>query len=209
MAKDAADEIETSEQFKTLLNTICQDLGRVLDKWTLFNGLMDAQRGAFTKALSQSQSFWSMVEGALIEATLFGLCRAYDDHLEALTLRTIIRTLQRRPAFLTDLPVISDERLQADLKAVDRRESQTVKHLLIWRDNLYAHRNAQKIIDGTIYGDKYPITYDDVNALLDNGFRIVNGYSAELFRVSNLPKMIGADDYLDVLQTLQADVERS
>src|SRR6266550_2380130 len=204
MAKDAADEIQTADQFKTLLNTICQDLGRTLDPWRLFNKLNEARRGQFTKALSQSQSFWSVVESSLLSSVVFGLCRAYDDHLEALTLRTVIRTLQGKPAFLTGLPVITDQRLQADLETVDRRQSQTVKHLLIWRDNLYAHRNAQKIIDGTVFGDKFSITYDDVGALIDNGFRIVNGYSADIFGVSNRREMIGADDYLAVLRTLQA-----
>jgi hypothetical protein len=200
-------DIHTAEEFKTLLNTICNDLGRVFDKWTLFNNLMEAQQGPFTKALSQSQSFWSIVYGALQDAVLFGLCRAYDDNPEALTLRTVIETLKAKATFLSGLPTISDERLDADLNSVNRRTSQTVKHLLIWRDNFYAHRSAQKVIDRSTLGEKCPITYGDVNALLDNAFRIVNGYSADIFRVSNLRKMSGADDYVKVLRTLQQDAE--
>jgi hypothetical protein len=38
-------------------------------------------------------------------------------------------------------------------------------------------------------------------------FRIVNRYSVAFFNTPSLPAVIGADDYLKVLQTLQEDVE--
>lgn len=41
-------------------------------------------------------------------------------------------------------------------------------------------------------GDDYPITYDDIDTLLDNGFRIVNRYSVAFFSISNLRNIIGA-----------------
>ena len=42
---------------------------------------------------------------------------------------------------------------------------------------------------------------------LGEALGIVNRYSVTFFRTSNLPKIIGADDYLRVLRTLQDHVE--
>jgi hypothetical protein len=206
--------IHSEADLQTLLTTICNDLGRTLDKWTLFKRLAEAQRGEFWKGMAQSQSFWSMVLGGLQDAVVAALCRAYDDHRDALTLRTVIKTLMlahespaRIPAFLKTLPLIPIAELQADLKSVDRRSDKTVKHLLMWRDKFYAHRDAEKIVAKRTLGQEYPLSYGDVDNLLENAFRIVNRYSAGLFRNSHAKGMSGADDYLTLLRTLQSDID--
>ena len=140
---------------------------------------------------------------------MLGLCRVYEDHREALTLRTVIQALMQRPSFLGDFPSIPDVRLQADLDSVSRRHtnSRSVKHLLMWRDKLYAHRDPDKVVSGWTLGENYPLPYKDVNALIDNAFRIVNGYSVTIFGVSYSRQIVGADDYLTLLQTVQQAVE--
>jgi hypothetical protein len=201
--------IQTEDDFGKIFAAICLDLGQALDRYTLFQNLMTAKQGPFTKAVSQSQTFWSLVYGSLQEATLFRLCRAYDQHDGALTLRTLLETIRLRPTFL---PVPTDPidtaKLQRDLDSVSHETSRPVKHLMMWRHKLFAHRDAEKIVSNRTLADDYPITYDEVGALLDNGFDILNRYSVKFFRTSNLPKMVGADDYLKVLQTLQDDVEQ-
>ena len=142
------------------------------------------------------------------EATLSRLCRAYDQDAGALTLRTLVETIKQRPAFLPAAQDPIDEaQLDADLASVSHEKSQVVKHLMMWRHKLAAHRDAGKIVGDRRLGDDYPITYDELDALMDNGFRIVNRYSVHFFSTSSLPEIIGADDYLKVLRTLQDDVE--
>lgn len=200
--------IRDEADFKKVLAAICLDLGQALDHFTLFRNLMAAKQGAFTKAVSQSPTFWSLVYGGLQETTLFRLCRAYDQHDGALTLRTVLETISLRPAFLPAPANPLDERqLQTDLDSVSHETSRPVKHLMMWRHKLFAHRDAEKVVSERILGDDYPISYDEIGVLLDNGFGIVNRYSVAFFRTSNLPRIVGADDYLEVLRTLQDDVE--
>jgi hypothetical protein len=78
--------IRSEADFRKVLAAICLDLGHALDHFTLFKNLMAAKQGAYTKAVSQSQTFWSLVYGALQDATLFRLCRAYDQDDGALTM---------------------------------------------------------------------------------------------------------------------------
>lgn len=203
------DAIRSEADFRKALVTIALDLGQALDHFTLFKNLMAAKQGAFTKAVSQSQTFWSLVYGALQDATLFRLCRAYDQHQGALTLRTLLETIQSRPAFLSATSHPLDEaQLAVDLASVGHDTSRTVKHLMMWRHKLIAHRDAGKAVGARTLGEDYPITYDELDALLENGFRIVNRYSVAFFSTSNLPAIVGADDYLTLLKTLQEDVER-
>lgn len=200
--------IRSEADFRKVLAAICLDLGEALDRYTLFRNLMAAKQGAYTKAVSQSPTFWSLVYGGLQEATLFRLCRAYDQHDGALTLRTLLETIRMRPAFLpAPGDPIDEAHLQRDLASVSHEASRPVKHLMMWRHKLFAHRDAEKIVSERTLGDDYPITYDEIGTLLDNGFGIVNRYSVTFFRTSNLAKIVGADDYLKVLRTLQDDVE--
>lgn len=200
--------VRSEADFKKVLAAICLDLGQAIDYFTLFKNLMTAKQGTYTKAVSQSQTFWSLVYGGLHEATLFRLCRAYDQHDGALTMRTLLETIRLNPAFLpTTADPVDEAQLLKDLESVSHETSRTVKHLMMWRHKLFAHRDAEKIVSDRTLSDDYPITYDEVDALLNNGFRIVNRYSVAFFNTSSLPAIIGADDYLKVLKTLQEDVE--
>lgn len=196
--------IRSVADFQKVLHALCVDLGQASDHYTLFRKLIAAQRGPFTKALSQSQTFWSLTYGAHLETAVFRLCRAYDQGTDPLTLRTLIQTIKLRPAFLpVPSPPLDDAELDATLASVSHETSRAVKHLMMWRHKFYAHRDAEKIIGERTLSDEFPITYDDVDALLENGFNIVNRYSVAFFDSSYLRKIVGADDYLKVLRTLQ------
>lgn len=200
--------IRSEADFRKVFAAICLDLGEALDRYTLFRNLMAAKQDTYTKAVSQSPTFWSLVYGGLQEATLFRLCRAYDQHDGALTLRTLLETLQMRPAFLpAPGDPIDEAQLQEDLESVSHEASRPVKHLMMWRHKLFAHRCAEEIVSERTLGDDYPITYDEIGVLLANGFGIVNRYSVTFFRTSSLPRIGGADDYLKVLRTLEDGVE--
>jgi hypothetical protein len=82
-----------------------------------------------------------------------------------------------------------------------------VKNLMIWRHKVYAHRDVEKALVGGLVDDR-PVTHDNIQALLDEGFEIVNGYNAVFFRSSFARDVAGLNDYVKVLRTLQNEVER-
>ena len=200
------DHVSNEQEFKRSLDTIAHDLGRVLDKWRLFKELGDAHKTHWI-AIAQAQSFWSTTMGALQDAAVFGLCRAYDDHRDALSLRSITEALLARPAFLAHLVPIAEAVLVANLAAIDRRRASDVSRLLTWRDNFYAHRSALKIVERRSLGEQAQITFDEMDQMFTKAFSIVNGYSRDLFRSTHAPAMVGADDYLNMLNFVQEAVE--
>lgn len=211
--KTLVTKIRSEQDLKRLIDVIAVDLGRVHDYLELFHTLMKAKRRRYTLAVSQSQAFWSLVYGGLHDAALAGLCRAYDqtNHDDVLTLRSLLETIQARPAFLpATASQITTSQLQKDIESVSKEKSQTVDHLSKWRNKLYAHRDATKILDARTLAADAPLTYRDIDTLLRRGFKIVNRYSVILFNNSHLMKgLIGADDYLAVLRTLQRDARRT
>ena len=82
-----------------------------------------------------------------------------------------------------------------------------VEHLMMWRHKVYAHKDSGKVISSRRLSDEYPITYNDVDALLSKGFDIVNRFSVAFFSRSYKPPIVGGDDYLKVLETLQQHAE--
>src|SRR5690349_8181620 len=116
--KTLAARIRNEQDLKQLIGVIATDLGRVHDYLELFHNLMKAKRRHYTLAVSQSQTFWSLVYGGLHDAALAGLCRAYDqtNHDDVLTLRSLLETIQARPRFLpATASQITNARLQKDI----------------------------------------------------------------------------------------------
>jgi hypothetical protein len=50
-------KIRTTEEFKTVLETLCHDLAAASDHDSLYCKLLAAKERPYTKALSQSQTF--------------------------------------------------------------------------------------------------------------------------------------------------------
>jgi hypothetical protein len=97
---DGNRQIGSIKDFKTGLDTLCLDLSDASDHYKLFRNLLRAKEGEYTKAVSQSQTFWSLVYGASLDATVLRLCRVYDQERSALTLRTVLETIKARPDYL-------------------------------------------------------------------------------------------------------------
>jgi len=207
--KTLAAKIRSEQDLKQLLDVIAADLERVHDYLGLFHKLMKAKRRRYTLAVSQSQTFWSLVYGGLHDAGLAGLCRAYDqtNHDDVLTLRSLLETIQVRPAFLpATASQITAARLQRDIDSVSKEKSLAVDHLSKWRNKLYAHRDATKILGARTLATDAALTYRDIDTLVRRGFKILNRYGIILFNSSYLMNgLVGSDDYVGVLRILQRD----
>ena len=100
MAGKVLRAIRSEADFRKAVDVISLDLGRALDSFTLFHNLIKAKEGPYTKAVSQSQTFWGLTYRALLDSTVARLCRVYDSHAGALTLPNLLATIRLRPAFL-------------------------------------------------------------------------------------------------------------
>jgi hypothetical protein len=202
-------KIRTVDEFELVLKTLCLDLATASDHYALFQKLLAAREGAYSKALSQSQTFWSLTYDAHFETAVFRLCRAYDQDSDALALKGFLEAIRANPGFLPTPQVfqrLDQKQLDADLEWVSQDTNQVVKHLMMWRHKVYAHRDIRKTVSGDLAAD-YPVTHDDVANLLEQGFSIVNRYNAVFFRSHFAREILGLEDYQKVLRILQDRVE--
>ncbi len=202
-------KIRTASEFELVLKTLCLDLATASDHYALFRKLLDAKEGAYAKALSQSQTFWSLTYGAHFETAVFRLCRAYDQDSDALALKGFLETIRANPGFLPKPQMfqrLDHKQLNTDLEWVSQDTNQVVKHLMMWRHKVYAHRDIRKTVSGDLAAD-YPVTDDDVAKLLEHGFSIVNRYNAVFFSSHFAREILGLEDYQKVLRILQDRVE--
>ncbi len=204
--RNLASKIANKEDFKRLLDAVISDLGRVNDNLTLFRSLARAQT-TYWRGMSYSQAFWSTTMGALQDAALYGLARAYDQDDDALSLRTLLETIETPAAFLTRTGDFDVQQLELDLAFAHRDTNQPVRHLMMWRHKFFAHRDPIKILNGQTLADDYPLTWEDIDSLVETGFRIANRYGIEFFNSSTLRHVHGHKDYLRTLKILQAHGE--
>jgi len=177
--------IATTGELREALSTLCYDLGRAKDHHGLLNRLIEADKGQFQMAMSLSPVFWMLTGRAHFETTAMLLCRAYDWQEGALTLRTMLETIRDRPDLhpAPDWPPrqVNAARLVADLEWVNPKTNGAVRKLIVWRNNVFAHRDRRWATSKGGLGKVYPIPEDQVNALVDNGFEIAQRYYGLLF----------------------------
>jgi len=202
-------QVQKREEFKLLLHTLASDLGQVNDRVALYRNLRRARKSSHSKAFINAPTFWCLVLGSLQDAALQGLARAYDqrDRTDVLTLKHMLDTIQSEPHFLMNGIAIDRNQLEKDLRFVSRRTNASVKHLMLWRNKLFAHRNADKLLTGRILSTDHPLTWKEIGTLSETGFAIVNRYSDLLFATVTTRNTDGDDDYLGVLSLLQAGWE--
>ncbi|MDD5273916.1 MAG: hypothetical protein PHU14_14520 [Methylovulum sp.] len=84
-----------------------------------------------------------------------------------------------------------------DIDSVSEKNP-AVKKLIIWRNNLYAHKGAKMALNNGILQDN-PLSKDEILELIDNAARIYNKYLI-LFKAESWSAMfVGGDDFKNLL----------
>ena len=217
--------IKSADDFHKLLNALISELAQALDHFGLVRDL-DAAHEKFLQAFNQCHTFWYLTRRAHVDATLIRLCKAYDQNADSLNLRNLIDTIEANLHIfdeagfrqrLKDNPFVESlaetarrpdsATLAADKLLVNEKSDARVKTLMLWRHNFIAHRGASKLLKGTNLGEEYPLRFTDIESLLEDGWRIANSYSILFIAQSHSRRMMGHDDYLRVLEGLQAQVD--
>lgn len=115
--------------------------------------------------------------------------------------------IDANPSFLTRPADFDVQQLRADVAFVDEDTNEAVAHLRMWRHKFLTHRDAGKIPDGWTLAEDAPLTTEDVNSLIGNGFTIVNRYGFGFFSTGTSRNVHGHGDYIRVLKTLQQSAE--
>ena len=218
-------KVRDDVDFGKLLEAIGSDLAQARDHYVLFKRL-GAEYRRYWRAFAQAPTFWHLTYRAQQDAFMFRLCRAYDQNLDALTLRTFLETVKSRPEFFGDaafrarkkdspyLESLASSRqkprpgqLTTDIKAVSQEHNSKVRSLMMWRHHFYAHRDAGKILDGRVLAIDHPLSHDDIERLIERGFRIINRYSYVFAASINARNMLGSDDVLRILEPLHSSAQ--
>jgi hypothetical protein len=217
--------IRNAAEFHKLLTALISELTQALDHFRLVRDL-DAAHAEFARAFNESQTFWYLTRRAHVDATLQRLCKAYDQHKGSLNLRNLLDTIEvnldvfDETGFrerLKDNPFVDSlaqdarrpdpAQLQSDKDLVNEKSNPLVKNLMMWRHLFVAHRDTGKLLKGVVLGEQYPLTFTDVQTLLDNGLRIVNRYSILFIATAHASAIVGHDDYLKVLRAVRAQLD--
>lgn len=218
-------KITSASEFERLLDALCDEAVTACIHFRLYKDL-EASRVEYATAFHQSWTFWSLTFQSHWDATLFRLCKIYDQHAVSLNLRNLIDTIEENlgifdvenfrerlkgnqfvESLASGAKRPNPDDLRKDRDTVNDTDSK-VKALVFWRNNFFAHRSAKHVAEKKQLADHYTFNIADIESLLDNAMRILNRYSV-LFRASSYStKIVGHDDYMYVLRTISDDVRR-
>jgi HEPN superfamily AbiU2-like protein len=81
-----------------------------------------------------------------------------------------------------------------------------VKKLTVWRNNYFAHRSRSSALDPKGFASQHPMLFSEIEALIDNGLRVVNRYSS-IFSAT-VHTSLPIKDYKHLLDAVRRDLER-
>lgn len=161
----------------------------------------------------QSETFWYLTTKAIKDSVLVHLCRFYDQEKSSLSIYNLLDTIRHHIELfkteefkkrlkenpfvetLAELDRLPDsEQLNKDIQFATTANP-LIKKLIIWRHHIVAHKASKNVLNKNQILEKNPISSDEAQALLDEGFKILNRYSY-LYKASSWSRqIIGREDY--------------
>jgi hypothetical protein len=196
-------KIGDAVEFQRLLYSLVREL---VDANIVFKLHSDLERSVdkFENAMNESRTFWLLTLQSTLDAAAYRLCKIYDQRADGTNLRSLLKTLQSQPELF--LPEEYAKRVPAqlarDVEFATAGSNPLVKKLLILRHNFYAPLGASHSKADSQPAEKYPISRDEIESLLRAGMAIANRYSIAFRSHSHLMKMVGQDDFVQVLEAV-------
>jgi AbiU2 len=148
----------------------------------------------FVRELNQASAFWSLTMYAHLSEVRTRLCRLYDQHRSALSLRTWL-------AAAAKLESLRQSSIASDLREVEATDP-VVKKVVKLRNNVVAHTAATPI-DRRALEQAFGLTFAESDLLVHRAVSLVNTYGQRLMRQSWSTQIVGHDDYLTVLRAIR------
>ena len=205
-------QIKNHEELSTLIHALGKEIVDANIYHRLHRDLIQAL-DKNQKVHIESKTYWYLTLTALKETSMIHLCRFYDQETKSLCIHNLLDTIRHyiqyfeKDSFkerLKNNPFVEglaeDNRLPNLDQLLEHIEFSSnknplVKKLMIWRNNIYAHKGAKSILNEHLILSENKITSDELKMLLDQGYKILNQYS-DLYRASSWSrKIVGHDDY--------------
>lgn len=205
-------KIKNHEELSTLIHA----LGKEIVDANIYHRLHSDLARALDenkKVHIESQTYWYLVLTAVRENSMIHLCRFYDQETKSLCLHNLLDTIRHHIQYfekdnfkerLKDNPFVDGLAEGNRLPDIDEllehiefssNKNPLVKKLMIWRNNIYAHKGAKSILNEYLILQENEINSEELKMLLDQGYKILNTYS-NLYRASSWSRtIVGQDDY--------------
>ncbi|MEJ2183202.1 MAG: hypothetical protein P8Y66_06740 [Nitrospirota bacterium] len=181
----------------------------------------------YGQEFAQSNTFWVFVTEALQNSWMVRLCRIYDNNSRSLNLYNFLETIKANMHFfetdhfrerLSDNPFVEllakDDRipgkdqLEKDIEYASSNKNSLVKKLMIWRNNIVAHKGTHIVLANDKLLKDNPLSFTEIDELLNKSHEIMNRYS-DKFRASTFMKGFpGDDDYKWLLKLLRLGLQK-
>jgi hypothetical protein len=211
-------KVRNAAEFSRLVNALADDIVTAAIHLRLLRDLHRSVR-KYVRELNQSPAFWSLTFRAHSDCAMLALCRIYDSHEKSLNIRNLIDVAMANPDWFSteqfrlrkkDNPYVDSlaetdrlpkkSRIRADLKFCS---GPLVSRLQIWRHQAVAHRSREHALDPAAAIARSPISIKDMQKLADRAARMVNYYSQLFDANSYMTRIVGHDDYIQVLESVR------
>lgn len=218
-------KIKSAHELDKFLNALEFEIVDANIYHRLYSDLVNSRKD-YAREFSQSNTFWSFTFEALHDARMIRLCRVFDQGSKSLNLFNLLETIKANTHFFDKEHFqqrLKDNAFVDSLAEVDRIPNETrfdndirfasdqnplVKKLMIWRNNIIAHRGAKVSLGKDEVLADNPLSQQEIETLLDECFTIFNRYSS-LYRASTWSrKVVGHDDYQSLLETIKLGLQK-
>jgi AbiU2 len=213
--------IRDAVEFQRLLDSLVREL---VDANIVFKLHLDLERSTsrFRAAMNESWTFWFLARQATLDAAAYRLCKVYDQSIDSVSLRTLLQTIEAHPELFLpeeyvkrgdaklaeDPPDLDPTQLAKDIAFATAVSNPLVQHLLKLRSNFFAYLGASLLKSGESIATEYPLANNDLGELLHTGMEIANRYSIAFRARSYMTRMVGQDDFVQVLEAVNEHLMR-
>lgn len=218
-------KIKSADELKKLIDPLALEIIDANIYYRLYSDLNDSIEDN-GREFRQSNTFWSLTFNSLQDAMMSRLCRVFDQQSNSLNLFNLLETIKTNVPFFKENHFrerLKDNAFVESLAEVDRipiesqldkdiwfasNQNPLVKKLMIWRNNIVAHKGAKVSLgQDKILADN-PLSEQELKTLLDESFIIVNRYSS-LYQASTWSrKIVGQDDYKSLLKFIKLGLQK-
>ncbi len=153
-------KIKSGDELSKLLDALALEIVDANIYHRLYTDLVDSIKDN-ARGFTQSNTFWSFTIDSLHDARMIRLCRVFDQESKTLNLFNLLETIKanvqffeqkhfrqrlKENAFVDSLAEVdripNESQLQKDIWFASD-QNPLVKKLMIWRNNIIAHRGAK------------------------------------------------------------------
>ncbi len=217
--------IDNSKEFERLLDGLSNDIVTAAIHLKLHKDLRESIAN-YVREFNESNTFWQLTLNAHLQHGLHCLARAFDQQASALSLRNWLETIRQNLHFFSEdsfrerlsnnpfVDSLAEHARTPDLGLLNQHiagcspNDSLVKRVIQIRHNVLGHRSANHASQGKNPYADFPLTFGDIDALIDRALNVYNTYN-QLFRATQQSsQIVGHDDFRHILDAVRRDRQR-